>query len=175
MKLIYHDDSIPKSYEQVYKDCQQGYGIQRPDKVSGFAGFFYRLPDVYAYGAAEKWAENSEAVVEEFKVFIKRFLTEDYGFVTRSEYDNNGENKWLAGSSNWTIGRYSFSDKGLAGYGGVVLEFFDGIGLIYSIEEDMSKIYEEQYDDAEHENEIQYVSYQDIMYRYRERHPKQSH
>lgn len=172
MKLIYHDETIPKSYEQVYKDCQRGYGIKRPDKVSGFAGFFYRLPDVYAYGMAEKWAENSEIVVEEFRGFIKRFRAKDYGFVTRCEHNNNVENRWLAGTSNWTIGRYSFSDLGLASYGGIVLEFFDGFGLIYSIEEDMSKIYEEQYNDAEHENEIQYVNYQDIMYRYCERHPK---
>ena len=171
MKLIYHDETVPMSYEHIYKDCQRGYGIKRPDMINGFAGFFYRLSDIYAYGVAEQWAESDERVVEEFKGFIKRFLSEDYGFVTRDEYEANLEGKWLCGTSYQAIGRYCFSDSNLTYCGGVVLEFFNDIGLIYSIEEDMSKIYEEQFGDAEHENEIQYVSYRDIMHRYSERHP----
>ena len=33
MRLIFHDDSEPLTYEQVYKECQQGYGINEPDGV----------------------------------------------------------------------------------------------------------------------------------------------
>ena len=97
-KLIYHNETEPLSYEKVYQGCQKGYGIKNPDMISGFRGFFYRLPDVYACGNAEEWAENSEKIVEGFKEFVKRFCAGDYGFVTRSEYDRNNESRYLSGT-----------------------------------------------------------------------------
>lgn len=69
MRLIYHDDSRERTYEEVYKDCQRGYGIKEPDRVSGFAGFFYRLSDIYAYGRLEKWLENNDEMVGELLHF----------------------------------------------------------------------------------------------------------
>ena len=140
MRLIYQDETKPLSYEKVYKGCQQGYGVKEPDKISGFMGFFYRLPDIYVYGMLETWLEHNKKMEDELKSFIKRFGAEDYGFVTRAEHDNNVENRWLAGSSNWTIGRYSFG-RDYNQFGGVVLEFFDNIGIMYSMEEDLSEIY----------------------------------
>ena len=158
MKLIYHDDSMPRTYEQVYRYCREGYGIKRPDKVSGFQSFFYRLPDVYAIGMAEKWMDNNDEIKGEFREFIRRFMAEDYGFVTRDEKSINDENRWMCGSCRGSIGRYSFSDKSLYHYGGVVLEFFKDYGIIYSIEEDISEIYREQYNDPGYEHGIRYVS-----------------
>ena len=157
MKLIYHDDSRKRTYEEVYKDCQRGYGIKEPDKVSGFAGFFYRLSDIYAYGRLEKWLENNDKMEEELLKFVKRFYNGDYGFVTSLEHDNNVENRWLCGTCSWTIGRYSFDDVNVSNaYGGVVLEFFGDYGLFYSIEEDMSEVYA-----VEHKNPN---FWQDITY-----------
>ena len=143
MRLFYHDDSKQKSYEQVVEACQKGYGIKHPERISGFDAFFYRLDDIYLYGKLETWVENNPELENELNVFIKRFLQEDYGFVTGDEQDNNIENKWLCGSCRWTIGRYYFEKKELRHFGGIVLEFLRNRGFLYSIEEDMSEIYKE--------------------------------
>ncbi len=120
MRLIYHDETKPLTYEQVYKDCQRGYGIKRPDDVIGFMGFFYRLPDVYAYGRVERWLENNEKMEGELLKFIKRFNNGDYGFITSFESDNNVENRWLCGTAWESIARYSFDDENVSNsYGGV--------------------------------------------------------
>lgn len=156
MKLIYHEDTNPPDPEAIVKGLQKGYGIEHPEKIAGFAGFFRDIPVVYAYGIAEKLAEEDTKIAEEFVGFVKRFMQDDYGFVSRDEYSNNGEQKWLAGTCNWSIARYAFQDRGLQMYGGMVLEFFDGYGLIYSIEEDMSEIHAKYYDDPENQHEIRY-------------------
>lgn len=172
MRLIYHDETKPLTYEQVYEACQRGYGVKRPDRISGFMGFFLRLPDIYAYGRLEMWLEHDPSVEDELLGFIRRYVAKDYGFVTRSEHDNNIENNCLCGTSYDTIARYSFSEE-RNHYGGVILEFFEDFGLFYSIEEDMSNVYKEQFDDPEFENEIQYVDYREIQRRSNERSSKQ--
>ena len=155
MRLIYHDESKPLTYEQVYKGCQQGYGIKEPNKVLGFDGFFYRLKDIYEYGRVEKWIENNEKIEPELKKFIARFCAEDYGFVTSLEHDNNVENMWLCGSCSWTIGRYAFDGKEVSNsYGGVVLEFFRDYGLFYSIEEDVREIYAKEHNNENYRQQI---------------------
>jgi hypothetical protein len=163
MKLIYHDDSKPLSYEEVYKDCQRGYGIKEPDKVSGFMGFFYRLPDIYAYGKVENWIDNNPKIEPELKRFIDRFYAEDYGFVTREEHDNNVESRWLCGDYSRTIGRYAFDGNEVSnGYGGVVLEFFENYGLFYSIDEDMREIYAKEYKNPYYKQHLEYHSYAEL-------------
>ena len=155
MRLIYHDERKPVTYEQVYEGCQKGYGIKEPDKISGFNGFFYRLPDIYVYGMLETWLEHNKKMEDELKSFINRFKAEDYGFVTRAEHNENAEDRWLCGSYRGSIGRYSFS-KDYNNFGGVVLEFFDDFGLMYSIEEDMSEIYGKYRGDSSYVNQIRY-------------------
>lgn len=172
MRLIYHDERKSLTYEQVYEGCQKGYGIKQPDRISGFNGFFYRLPDIYVYGMLETWLEHNEKMEDELKSFINRFKAEDYGFVTRNEHDGNTEDRWLCGSYKWNIGRYSFG-KDYNHLGGVVLEFFDDFGLMYSIEEDMRGIYGKYYNDPAHENQIQHVSFWDIKRRSEERRTQQ--
>ncbi len=141
MRLIYHDSTESLTFEQIQKGCQQGYGIENPEKVSGFMGFFYMLPDIYVYGMLEHWMDSDERLEKELLKLIIRFNKEDYGFVTRAEHSNNLENKWLCGSAYGAIARYSFDDSDLAErYGGVVLEFFKDYGLMYSMEEDMKEI-----------------------------------
>ena len=141
MKLLYHDESPVKRYKKVVKDCQEGYGIAHPERISGFGGFFFRLNDVYLYGRLETIAEQDPELKEKLIEFIKRFAKEDYGFVTRDEYDSNEENRWLCGSCCWTIGRYSFEEDKYMYIGGIVLEFLRDFGFMYCIEEDMSEIY----------------------------------
>ncbi len=169
MKLIYHDEREPLSYEKVYKGCQEGYGVKRPDMISGFMGFFFRVPDVFVYGKLEKWIEYNAKIEEELKAFIKRYMAQDYGFVTSGEYDGNTENRWICGSTAWTIARYYFEDKDLQHFGGIVLEFLWDFGVMYSIEEDMKPFYSQYCDSPDRESEIQYVSYREIMQRNEEK------
>ena len=156
MVLFYHDDSMEKSYEEVVENCQKGYGIKHPEKVSGFQGFFFRLHDIYLYGRLEAWVLNNPELREPLTDYIRRFAREDYGFVTPAEHDNNLENRWIAGSCSWTIGRYNFESKDLARYGGIVLEFFLDRGFLYSIEEDISGLYAE-YAGADYKNDLVYT------------------
>ena len=97
---------------------------------------------------------DNPGLEEELYVFIKRFLREDYGFVTRNEDYNNSENKWLCGSCCWSIGRYSFVNTDYASScGGIVLEFLYDRGFLYSIEENVSDLYAE-YGREGHTNDI---------------------
>ncbi len=156
MRLFYRDDSKQKSYEQVVEACQKGYGVPHPERISGFDAFFYRLDDVYLCGKLETWVQNNPKLENELNGFIKRFMKEDYGFVTRDEEDNNLENKWLSGSCWWTIGRYYFENKEFRHYGGIALEFLKERGFMYSIEEDMSEIYSE-YAGGDYKNDLTYA------------------
>ncbi len=157
MKQIYHEEHNPDQYEATVERLQKGYGIEHPQKISGFAGFLCSIPDVYAYGWAEKLAEENPRIAEEFVGFVKRFAREDYGFVSRDEYDFNGEQKWLGGGTCWTIARYAFRQLDLQIYGGMVLEFFDEYGLIYCVEEDMSEIHAKYYKDPENRHDLRYI------------------
>ncbi len=141
MRLFYHDETEPQSYERVVEQCQKVYGIEHPERVHGFDAFFYRLMDIYLYGKLEKWVEQDPNLEQYLNEFIRRFKMEDYGFVTRDEADLNLENRWLCGSCCWAKGRYSFPDKDMIWkYGGIVLEFFNDRGFMYSVDEDMTEI-----------------------------------
>ncbi len=156
MKLIYHDETAPLTYEQAYKGAQEVYGAKHPEEVSGFAGFFFRLPDIYAYGRLGR--KQNEKVEAELQTFIRRFMAEDYGFVTPLEHDNNVENRWLCGTAYGAIARYSFEDKLLQSSGGVVLEFFKDIGIMYYVNEDMTEIYAKYKGDPSYEHQLVYYS-----------------
>ncbi len=141
MRLFYHDETKPLSYEQVVEGCRKGYGIKHPERVSGFNAFFYRLMDIYLCGELETWVEQNPELEQYLNEFIERFKREDYGFVTRDEADLNLENKWLCGNCCRSKGRYSFTDKDMIlKYGGIVLEFFKDRGFMYSVDEDMTEI-----------------------------------
>ncbi len=152
MRLFYHDDSEPVSEEKVKEVLRAGYGIPHPEKVMGFAHFLSRLPDIYLYGRLEKIAENDESIDEQLNGFIKRFVDDDYGFVTGSELSNNGDNNWLCGSYIGSIGRYSMEE-----YGGVVLQIFQDCGYMYMIDDDIEELYSKY--GTEVGGEINYISW----------------
>ena len=159
MKLIYHDDSKPKTYEEVYEKCQKGYGIKKPNLVNGFAGFFFRVPDIYAYGKLGEYAENDPKLEAALLEMVMRYKREDYGFISVGEFFNNVENRWLGGSSAWTIARYSLDrDVFRSQYAcGIVLEIFADYGLLYFIDEDMREIYAKEHKDENYKQDIAYT------------------
>ncbi len=157
MKLFYHDESERLGHEQAVEVCQQIYGIEHPERISGFGVFGYKLFDIYLYGRLENWVEDNPDLEEELNEFIRQFMREDYGFVTRDEAYNNSENKWLCGSCCWSIGRYSFVNSDYASLcGGIVLEFLYDRGFLYSIEENVGYLYAE-YGREGHTNDIVFI------------------
>ncbi len=74
-----------KDPEQIRKGLQKGFHIERPEKIMGYAGFFFELGDVYASGHV---AEQMD--IEEFRSFVidslRRFDKGDYD----TTLDGNG-------------------------------------------------------------------------------------
>ena len=144
MKLFYHHEYERLDHEKAVTACKGIYGTDHPERIGGFDIFNFRLSDIFIYGRLEKWIVNNPDLERELYGFIERFSGEDYGFVTRAEAENNSENKWLCGACCWSIGRYCFENKDYSTqYGGIVLEFLQDRGFLYSIEENMDEIYNE--------------------------------
>ncbi len=143
MRLFYSDESRIPTYEEVRDACRKGYGVKHPEKISGFEGFFFHLDDIYLYGRLETAVNANPEMEAELFSFIERYKRQDYGFISRLEYDGNLENRYLCGSCAWTVGRYSFSERRLQQAGGVVLEFLRDVGFLYFVDEDMTDIYQQ--------------------------------
>ena len=162
MKLFYHYEQPDP--QKIIEGVKKAYGVKNPEKVHGFAGaFLVHHKDVYVTDRVAKKAEIQKTFKDFLENCISRFWKEDYGFVTESEEWNNGETRWLSGSSDWMIARYGCNSL----TGGVVYASLYDIVLISFIEEDVSEIYEEQFNKSPyHEhgtlqgfflNELKYV------------------
>jgi len=108
MRLIYTDNSKSLTREQI----QKGYGIKNPERISGYAGLFFKVDDLLK--------------------LIQRYKLEDYGFVTADEYALNMENRYLCGSCTWSVARYGFGE-----FGGTVLKFVSDKGFMYYADDDL--------------------------------------
>jgi len=128
MRLIYTDNTELPTREEI----QAGYGIKNPERISGYAGFFFKLYDIYAIGRLESLISNDPKILDELLKLIQRYKSEDFGFVTADEYYDNMEGRYLCGSCVWSIARY-----GLGAYGGVVLQFVMDKGLMYCADDDI--------------------------------------
>ena len=95
-----------KNPEQIHSGLQNGYRIEHPEKIAGYAGFFFDLGDVYASGRISKQMDR-----EEFRLFVmesvKRFGKGDYGLISRDDEDENIENRYLFGIDR-LFGRYGY-------------------------------------------------------------------
>ena len=92
---------------QIHKGLQEGLRIEHPERIMGYAGFFFDLGDVYASGYIAGLMKNSE----QFRTFVtdslRRFDKGDYGLISRSDRDENIENRCLFGISR-LFGRYGY-------------------------------------------------------------------
>ena len=141
MKLFYESAYHSSEFVENRNKALEAHYNSPMKNVHGAEGLFFEPDDIYLYGKLEKWAENNPKIENELREFIKRYMREDYGFVSRDEEDNNLENRWLGGYSSWTIARYSFKDTGLANhYGGIVLEFLKDEGYLYSVEDSIDEL-----------------------------------
>ena len=90
--------------EKIHRGLQQAYRIEHPERVMGYAGFFFEPGNVYVSGCIAEWMES-----ERFSAFVldalKRFEKGDWGEVTRSTKDENIENRYAFGIGR-LFGRY---------------------------------------------------------------------
>ncbi len=91
----------------IHESLQKGYGIEHPERISGYAGFFFDLGDVIV---SESVAQRM-ALVPAFHEFvyscIRDFQQDKYGYVSNFDYGENVELKWLAGGGN-LFARYAY-------------------------------------------------------------------
>ena len=81
----------------IHESLQKGYGIPYPEKISGYAAFFMKYGDIIV---SDSIAARME-INEDFRRFIfsslQRFQNDDYGLISSDDWDNNIEDKWIAG------------------------------------------------------------------------------
>lgn len=129
--------------EKIREAVKSGYRVERPEKILGYEGAFLAGPkNVYLTDRVARCAQKYEWFRSFLEDCILRFMRDDYGFVTKSEAFNNGETRYLCGSTDWMIARYPAPENLVSGI--VYANLYD-IALISFIEEDVSEIWEEQY------------------------------
>ncbi len=91
---------------QIHRGLQKGFRIEHPERITGYAGFFFESGDVYASGYVAKQMD-----IEEFRSFVmdslRRFDKGDYGQISRNDEDENIENRCLFGIDR-LFGRYGY-------------------------------------------------------------------
>ena len=92
--------------EKIRSSLQKGLGTEHPEKIHGYAGFFWNTGNVYVSGTVAGQMED-----ERFRRFVweslKRYDKGDFGMISRSDRDENIANRYLFGNA-FTIGRYGY-------------------------------------------------------------------
>ena len=106
MKLILKKTPRPDPKE-IRSRLRKGYGVNHPEKIFGYADFFFDPGDVFASDTVAAAMERIEA----FRLFvhscIQDFRQDRYGYISQSDHDENVEDKWLGGG--WELfGRYAY-------------------------------------------------------------------
>ncbi len=118
MKTIVKKKQI--DHRAIHESLQKGFGIEHPERISGYAAFFIDYGDISV-------SDNIAAAMdrnEEFRSYIfsriQDFQNDKYGYISRSDFDENTENKWIAGGGN-IIGRYGIGP--LAEQDGIMMPY----------------------------------------------------
>ena len=96
-----------KDPEKIHNALQKGLRIEHPEKIMGYAGFFYSSGDVYASGDVARWMNNDESFRSFVMDSLRRFDKGDYALISSSDRDENIENRWLFGIGR-QFGRYGY-------------------------------------------------------------------
>ena len=137
MKLFYQDEK--PDFRKIHDITSQGYGIQSPEKIHGYAGvFLFTLLDVYLSDRLEQVIDDNPELADVLQNLLKMFKKEEYGDISRDEEELNVEQRYLGGSHNYMIARYDTD------IGRIEFESFFDISLLYWDGEDISLIRESQ-------------------------------
>ena len=96
-----------KDAQAIHESLQKGYGTQHPERIAGYAAFFYNTGDVYISDAIDRRIKGYPAFLDFVMDSLKKFEEDDYGDISEDDYNENTENKWLFGCPR-IFGRYGF-------------------------------------------------------------------
>ena len=91
--------------EALHRGLQRGLGIKHPERILGYAGLFFDTGDVYASCEVAEHMTRYPGFSATILEILKRFSKEDYGEVSDSVVQDNGESRWLSGG-RFLYGRY---------------------------------------------------------------------
>jgi hypothetical protein len=90
----------------IHESLQKGYGIEHPERISGYAAFFMDYGDICVSDNIDRIMVRSP----EFRDFVlsslQDFQNDEYGYISQGDYYDNIEDKWIAGGYE-IIGRYA--------------------------------------------------------------------
>ena len=107
MKVILEEKKL--NPEAIHRSLQKGYGIEHPERISGYPGFFANYGTAYVSDEVHRFMELSP----EFRKFVfeslKRYQDNEYGQISEWDWEFNVEDKWLGGGSE-LFGRYAYGE-----------------------------------------------------------------
>ena len=108
MKLYRKEEK--KDVNKIIEGVKAAYGNPNPSKTHGFAGtFLYSLGDVYLSDRIWGWVEARSGWKDIIELCQRRFCSEDYGYISPSDRDENTESRYF-GNGSYMFARYCFND-----------------------------------------------------------------
>ena len=92
---------------EIHENLKNGFGIEHPEKINGYVGFFVNHGDVFASDDVAWRMEHNKDFNDFVVQSIRDFKNDHYGMISDSDYYLNVEGKWIAGGDN-LFGRYPF-------------------------------------------------------------------
>ena len=96
-----------KDARAIHESLQKGYRIVHPERITGYAGFFYETGDVYISDAIDRRIKQLPEFLDFVMKSLKAFEAGKYGDISKDDYDENEENRYLFGIRR-LFGRYGF-------------------------------------------------------------------
>lgn len=85
-------------YAKVREQVGKAYGIENPQNIQGFYGYFcYGEDNIWISEAVEKYLLGDGEFAKELDEAIKRFYKDDFGDIGKDVYSENIANKYLFG------------------------------------------------------------------------------
>ena len=98
-------EKVPRDWEAVHRSLQQGYGTEHPEKIHGYAGFFFETGNVYVSGTiVQFW--YVERLRDSVFHALSLFEQKDYGEISEGDLTQDIENVYLFGGD--VFGRYGY-------------------------------------------------------------------
>lgn len=104
--IIWKKDDV--DLEKQCKKAQQGYGIERPDAIQGFSGYFgFTFGDVYVENETYRLLQSDKDFEAVVNACLQQFRNLNYGRgISKDENELNFENRLFFGFNFGLIGRY---------------------------------------------------------------------
>lgn len=134
MRLFYHKEPLTEAQKkEIYESVQKGYGIEHPERISGFRAAFYPCtPDIYVSDALEKILLENPSFASVLMDKHGKMMEHEFGDISEQVKDNNLESIYFNGGNN-IHGRYK-TIHGMLNYG-----FFQNLVLMYFDDENIDE------------------------------------